>query len=450
VLVTRRVLLAVLAIALGAAWLGAAPAAQAADHSVFGYGDARFWGSTGNVLLNQPVVGMARTPSGDGYWLVSKEGRVFAFGSAQHRGSVTPPPPSPVVGIAATPSGNGYWLATAAGGIYSFGDAPFLGSLGGVRLAKPIVGIAASPNGGGYWLVAEDGGIFTFGNAGYFGSTGAVRLNQPIVGMAPTRTGGGYWLVARDGGIFTFGTARFLGSTGGIKLARSIVGMAATPSGGGYWLVAADGGIFTFGDAPFLGSLGGGSLTEPAVSVVSSRSGRGYWLVTTGHLAQSPTANSPERRIQSGTYSVDPNGPAAPGTYREERATPGCHWERIGASGTVLATRTSDDRQVVTIRDTDVQFRSSGCAPFTNDLFETRADNTTPFGNGTWIVGVDVGPGFWAAPGGPSCMWARVSDFSGDTASLKATDNGTDNPVVQIESSDAGFVSSGCGAWVRR
>jgi ribosomal protein L24E len=68
----------------------------------------------------------------------------------------------PVVGIAATPSGRGYWMVASDGGIFSFGDAPFLGSMGGQALDQPIVGMAAPPSGQGYWFVAQDGGIFAF------------------------------------------------------------------------------------------------------------------------------------------------------------------------------------------------------------------------------------------------------------------------------------------------
>ena len=448
----RRTVFFVL-IAVFAALLPAMPA-HAADHSVFAYGDAGFHGSTGVTKLNHPVVGMARTASGDGYWLVSAEGRVFAFGAAEHHGSLSSAPPSPVIGIAATPAGNGYWLVTENGSIYSFGAAPFLGGMGHVTLSRPVVGIAGTPSGGGYWLVAEDGGIFSFGDAAFFGSTGAIRLNQPITGMASTPTGNGYWLVARDGGIFTFGDAPFKGSTGAIRLARSIVGMAATPSGAGYWLVAADGGMFTFGDAPFLGSLGGTGLTEPVVGVVATRSARGYWIVTTGHLASSPTANPPQLHIYPGTYRVSGFGPVVPGTYRALRATPDCYWDRraafSGGEDVVLATRTSDDRQVVTVRSADQTFRTSDCAPFTNDLFPITASLTGAFGDGTWIVNVDVAAGRWSAPGGADCVWERVSDFSGAPDALKATDSGVENPVVEIASNDGGFVTSGCGTWTKQ
>ncbi|WP_018501181.1 hypothetical protein [Parafrankia discariae] len=44
--------------------------------------------------LNQPVVGIAATPNGAGYWLVAADGGIFAFGNAGFHGrpSVTIPP----------------------------------------------------------------------------------------------------------------------------------------------------------------------------------------------------------------------------------------------------------------------------------------------------------------------------------------------------------------------
>jgi hypothetical protein len=46
---------------------------------------------------------------------------------------------APVVGIAATPDGKGYWLMAGDGGVFSFGDAKFFGSTGGVHLNAPVV-----------------------------------------------------------------------------------------------------------------------------------------------------------------------------------------------------------------------------------------------------------------------------------------------------------------------
>jgi hypothetical protein len=227
----------------------------ATDGGVFSFGDATFYGSTGNIHLNQPIVDMAATPDGHGYWLVATDGGIFSFGDASFYGSTGNIHLNrPIVGMTPTSDGRGYWLVASDGGIFSFGDASFLGSTGNIHLNRPIVGMAATPTGHGYWMVASDGGIFSFGDATFYGSTGNIHLNQPIVGMASTTDGHGYWMVAADGGIFTFGDATFAGSMGGKPLAARMVTMTASPSGG-YWMVAADGGIFSFGGAPFLGSL---------------------------------------------------------------------------------------------------------------------------------------------------------------------------------------------------
>ncbi|HET7489695.1 MAG TPA: SpoIID/LytB domain-containing protein [Acidimicrobiales bacterium] len=214
-----------------------------------------------------------------GYWQVAADGGIFSFGAAQFYGSMGGRRLNqPVLDMAPTASGNGYWLVASDGGIFTFGDARFFGSTGSIRLNKPVVTMAATPTGNGYWLVASDGGIFSYGDARFAGSTGGMRLNKPVVGMAPTPSGNGYWLVASDGGIFAFGDAPFLGSTGAITLNQPVVGMAATPSGKGYWLLAADGGIFAYGDAAFLGSLPGLAAPGPARGIEGTRTGAGYLI----------------------------------------------------------------------------------------------------------------------------------------------------------------------------
>ena len=126
---------------------------------------------------------MAVTPDGGGYWLVASDGGIFSFGDANFFGSTGGMHLNrPIVGMAATPSGRGYWLVASDGGIFSYGDAQFAGSMGGRPLNSPVVGMAADAQTGGYWEVAADGGIFSFG-APFYGSTGSIRLNAPIVGM---------------------------------------------------------------------------------------------------------------------------------------------------------------------------------------------------------------------------------------------------------------------------
>ncbi len=275
------VALGALAAASAGPWVGATSAAP---------GPSLRSAATYSGVYSEAGVAVAATPDGGGYWIATTTGAVFSFGDARFFGSTGAMTLNqPIVGMAATPGGGGYWLVAADGGIFSFGDAAFFGSTGAMTLNRPIVGMAATPDGGGYRLVASDGGIFSFGDAGFFGSTGAMTLNRPIVGMAATPGGGGYWLVASDGGIFSFGNARFSGSTGARALDAPIVGMVATPDGGGYWLVTSDGGIFNFGDAGFAGSAAG-EITPMLVSQLANTDGARQVIVVDAPSFSSTTA----------------------------------------------------------------------------------------------------------------------------------------------------------------
>jgi len=49
----------------------------ASDGGIFSEGGAPFAGSTGGMELNKPIVGMAATPDGKGYWLAASDGGIF-------------------------------------------------------------------------------------------------------------------------------------------------------------------------------------------------------------------------------------------------------------------------------------------------------------------------------------------------------------------------------------
>jgi hypothetical protein len=234
------------------------------DGKVYAFGDASVHGAA------QPAgraADLEPTPSGQGYWIVTEAGAVDVHGDAPFLGSIGAGvlrPSETVTAISRTTSGRGgYWLFTSLGRVFAFGDARFFGDMSSFKLNGPVLDAIPTPSGNGYYMVGSDGGIFTFGDAVFRGSMGSVPLNAPVQSLVPDPDGAGYWLVASDGGIFSFEGA-FYGSMGSTKLNRPVTGMVGF--GNGYLMVAEDGGIFSFGDAPFFGSLGDNPPAEPIVS----------------------------------------------------------------------------------------------------------------------------------------------------------------------------------------
>jgi hypothetical protein len=218
------------------------------------------------------VSAFAARPDGNGYWLGSGNGSVFAFGSSVFHGDKNDRfLKRPMVAAASTPNGGGYWLANRAGHVFFFGNAT---KHGRVRTRARISAMASFPTGRGYWLVSERGRVFSFGRADSFGSARVGRAR--IVALAPTPAGRGYWLVTRSGRVFAFGDAIHHGGLGGQTV--KVVDAAATPSGDGYWLVTRGGRVATFGDATFSGDNASADLAAPIVDIAATPSGAGYWL----------------------------------------------------------------------------------------------------------------------------------------------------------------------------
>ena len=134
------------------------------DGGVLSFGDAAYAGSPAELGTVDPaIVGLAITPTGKGYWLTNRDGAVFAFGDAQFAGSLGSlgtRPKTPVTAIVASPATvgpltepatHGYWIVTADGTVTAFGAAAPL--LGPPTSPAPIAAAAANVGGTGLWLV---------------------------------------------------------------------------------------------------------------------------------------------------------------------------------------------------------------------------------------------------------------------------------------------------------
>jgi Peptidase A4 family len=228
-------------------------------------------------------------PSPRGYWLVGSDGGIFSFGQAQFYGSTgSIHLQRPVVGIVPTANHGGYWLDASDGGVFSYGDTQFYGSVPGLglhpagsglpnSLNAPIVGMVPSIDDNGYFMVASDGGVFAFGDAHFAGSCpGIGGCNGSAVAVMPDATGKGYWLVTSTGSVYTFGDAPYFGSPGH----GTVTSAVPTPDGFGYLIVLGDGEVFHYGDAVADGSPAASNFSafDPASSIFSTSDGDGYWV----------------------------------------------------------------------------------------------------------------------------------------------------------------------------
>ena len=248
------------------------------DGGIFTFGSAQFYGSTGNITLQRPVVGISPTANKAGYWLVASDGGVFAFGNAGYYGSIPgaglAPAGSglphslnaPIVGMVPSSDGGGYFMVASDGGVFAFGDARFEGSCPGRGgCTGAAVAVVPDASGNGYWLVTQSGSVYAFGDAPFYGAPG--NQGAPVTSAVRTADGGGYWVLLANGAVYAFGDAVGrggpLGSVGGFNPGSAIFSDA---DGGGYWVASAAGAVFAYGDAPDDGSMAGSHLNGSIIA----------------------------------------------------------------------------------------------------------------------------------------------------------------------------------------
>ena len=81
-------------------------------------------------------------------------------------------------------------------------------------------------------------------------------------------------------------------------------------------------------------------------------------------------------------------------------------------------------------------------------LLALAAAHAQSFGDGTHVVGLDIQPGIYRAPGGDTCIWQRLSGLSGEYQDIIASGLLATKPTVEIQATDKAFMATNCGAWL--
>ena len=177
----------------------------------------------------------------------------------------------------------------------------------------------------------------------------------------------------------------------------------------------------------------------------------GWNLIALETSTAATPASSATASFGDGTWVVGSDIQA--GTYRSSRTGGGCYWERLsgfsGGFGDIIANEITDELSLVEISSTDAGFSTQDCGTWKKATTRITSSLTSPFGDGAFIVGLDIDSGTWRSPGGDSCYWERLSGFSGEFKHIEANDVGVFNNIVTIQSTDIGFKSSNCGTWTK-
>lgn len=260
----------------------------------FAFGDARNLEKSDPYGLGNFMVAAAEHPDGDGMWVISQNGRINTYGSAQHFGDPFQDSelnfnlPNGWIDIAVTHTGNGYWALHRYGFIHAYGDAEFYGNPettikmyndpiamegwvnteSGVRTPGTATAIVAHPTKMGYWLINCVGETFAYGDAPDLGDFTEPEEIHPYAwprGLEVTADGNGLWCLYGDGHVLAIGNAEDYGDAPYITVDPSPVSnfhgiwwdLERDHEGEGLVLLRADGNIGVLGNATYYGKPGG-------------------------------------------------------------------------------------------------------------------------------------------------------------------------------------------------
>lgn len=192
----------------------------------------------------------APLPDGSGFWTLSREGQIEAYGAAPDLKDWVDPNPSAdrTWAIESTSTGEGFWVVDDRGYVTNAGDAGHFGHLPTLPdvygFQDAIIDLSPTPTDQGYYLFSRCGKVFAYGDAvdlGDFTFDGTAFF----VSGASSWTGNGYYGMTTKGQVSVKGDAVDHGSP---EVQRQwCVDLQIAPDDTGYMILRSDGYLFDFG-----------------------------------------------------------------------------------------------------------------------------------------------------------------------------------------------------------
>ncbi|MET0303310.1 MAG: hypothetical protein ABW040_04605 [Microbacteriaceae bacterium] len=207
--------------------------------------------------------------------------------------------------------------------------------------------------------------------------------------------------------------------------------------------------------------------TKATYTLVTADAGRNITVTVTGTRSGYTPASrtSANRAVEklltatpvpkiTGTVSTGSRLTATPGTWKPAPVTLTYQWQRNGTAiaGATKATYVLTGNDIGKKITVVVRGTKTGYTPVSKKSAATAAVTQAIAikGDGAYRVGSGLKPGVYVTKTQTTgCYWEVVSDFSGHPDSVVQWDFGTGQRIVEILSEDWGFVTVGCGAWVR-
>lgn len=170
-------------------------------------------------------------------------------------------------------------------------------------------------------------------------------------------------------------------------------------------------------------------------------------LLPTQTPTPTPTPQPLTASFGSGTWEVGTE--IVPGRYRNTGISGLCNWKRfVDTSAVAIASDFTVSMATVEIAAGDSAFEANvACGTWSPaPRFGTESE---VFGDGTWIIGIDITPGLFRSVSTGDCLWQRLNGFGGTRDEILANEIVSNMTItVEISPGDIGFQAEGdCGTF---